>query len=347
MIGALIGAMVLMNSLQSLVVSPRVHPDSTVTFRYEAPNAKTVVLSLAGHKDRSMSRGAGGVWVVTTEALAPDIYSYSFDVDGHTQLDPHNPSTAPNLIWPSNLVTVPGGQVWEERSVAKGTVHHHFFRSKAIGVGRDFYVYTPPGFRKADRLPTLYLLHGFSDMANGWTAVGKTNVILDNLLAEGKIKPMVVVMPLGYGVPDFAAPGGPNFSDKALTLRSFTNFEKSLLQEVKPIVEATYGVSASADKRAICGLSMGGAESLFVGLHHTDLFHWVGGFSSGGLPATKPEEVFPDLTMTQLGQLRYLWMTCGTEDGLIGFHRGFAAWLKDKGADVKTQETGGGHVWMN
>lgn len=347
MLKALLGLLTLASVQQQAVVSPEVHPDRTVTFRCEAPNAQDVSVSIEGGKaPLKMTKGAGGVWSVTTGALEPDIYGYSFNIDGKATLDSHNPAIKPNLIWVGNMVTIPGKQVWEPRTVPKGTVHHHFFHSKAIGAERDFFVYTPPGFSKAKKLPVMYLLHGYSDMASGWTEVGKAHVILDNLLAEGKIKPMVVVMPLGYGVPDFASPNGRNFGDRQRTLNNFTRFETSLLTEVRPMVESTYGTATTADKRAICGLSMGGAESLFIGLKHTDTFHYIGGFSSGGFPANKPEEVFPHLTKAQLGRLKYLWMTCGTDDGLIGFQRGFSTWLKGKGAKIETQETGGGHVWM-
>lgn len=336
-------------SFQGRIVSPEVHTDRTVTFRLRAPNAQKVDLSLEGAPGMAMTKGADGTWSVTTKALAPDIYGYSFNVDGTGILDPLNPQIKPNLIWLGNLVTVPGSpaEVWEAQDVPKGEVVHRFYRSKVIGDQRDYLVYTPPGYRAGKaKLPVLYLLHGYSDTAVGWTEVGKAHVILDNLIAKGKAKPMVVVMPLGYGVPDFASPGGRAFGDRKLTTENFVKFREALLTEVIPQVEKDFRVSGRREDRAIAGLSMGGAETLFTGLNHPDKFAYIGAFSSGGLPANAPEEVFSSVTAERLKGVRVLWMACGTGDGLIGFQRGFSEWLKSKGAPIETKETAGGHVWM-
>ncbi|MGV3616824.1 MAG: esterase [Fimbriimonas sp.] len=334
---------------QGPLISPQVNPDRTVTFRLRAPNAAKVELSLEGNPSLPMTKASDGVWSVSTKPLGPDIYGYSFAVDGTTTLDPLNPQMKPNLIWPSNLVTVPGTppEVWEAQNVPRGEVHHRFYRSKVIGDDRDYLVYTPSGYRQSKvRLPVLYLLHGFSDTAIGWTEVGKAHVILDNLIARGQAKPMVVVMPLGYGVPGFASPGGRAFSDRNLNRENFTKFRQALLTEVMPQVEKDYRVSTKREDRAIAGLSMGGAETLFTGLNYPDKFAYVGAFSSGGLPADQPEEVFADLTAEKTKGIKVLWMACGTGDGLIGFQRGFADWLKKKGIAVETKETPGGHTWM-
>src|SRR5262249_29131930 len=159
------------------------------------------------------------------------------------------------------------------------------YRSGVVGDERDFYVYTPPGYNPgADRrYPVLYLLHGFSDDASGWTAVGRAHVILDNLIAQRKAKPMLVVMPLGYGAPAIAPRTGPALRDPNLGQRNYDRFRNALLTEVLPEVEKTYRVATDRSSRAIAGLSMGGAESLFVGLNALDRFAWVGAFSSGGL----------------------------------------------------------------
>lgn len=334
---------------QGPLVSPEVHADRTVTFRLKSPNAQKVEVSLEGAAALPMTKGADGTWSVTTSALTPDIYGYSFNVDGTGILDPANPQIKPNLIWLGNLVTVPGtpAEDWEVQDVPHGEVTHHFYRSKLIGDQRDYMVYTPPGYRVGKaKLPVLYLLHGYSDTAVGWTEVGKANVILDNLIAKGKAKPMVVVMPLGYGVPNFARPGGPAFSSRDLVKENFTKFRSSLLEEVIPQVEKDYRVSARREDRAIAGLSMGGAETLFTGLNYPDKFAYVGAFSSGGLPGTEPVEFFPNLNAERTKGIKVLWMACGTGDGLIGFQRGFSGWLKGKGIAVETKETPGGHVWM-
>jgi len=330
------------------VRSPQVHADRTVTFRLRSPNAVKVELSLEGQPGLSLQKQADGVWSVTTKALAPDIYGYSFNVDGVTVLDPDNPETKPNLIWQSNSLTVPGNppEAWEVQDVPHGQLNRHFYKSKIIGDQRDFYVYTPPGYSaKSAKLPVLYLLHGYSDTANGWSAVGKAHVILDNLIAKGKAKPMLVVMTLGYGVPGFASPGSQSFGNRDLVKQNYAKFAEALLMEVIPMIESDYRVSAKQEHRAIAGLSMGGAESLLIGLNHPTVFGALGAFSSGGFPATNPAEILPNLDVAKANKLSPFFMACGTEDGLIGFQRDFTGWLKGKGIDVKTKETPGGHTW--
>lgn len=239
-------------------------------------------------------------------------------------------------------------EAWEIQNVPHGEVHHHFYRSSIIGDERDYFVYTPPSYRNTRvKLPVLYLLHGFSDMANGWTEVGKAHVILDNLIAQGKAKPMVVVMTLGYGIPDYAYPGSTSRNRPGSGLENQTKFGKSLLEEVIPAVQKNYRVSNRREDRAIAGLSMGGAEALFIGLNHLETFGSVGAFSSGGLPAAKPEDVFADLDAKKASNLKAFYISCGTDDSLIGFHRGFTSWLKEKGFTPVVRETPGGHVWMN
>ena len=190
--------------------------DRTVTFRFKDPNAQAVTLNLEGAKPVPMTKDAEGVWTVTTAALEPDIYGYSFVADGVGLLDPNNSSIKPNYLFFSNMVHVPGANPlpWEVADVKHGEIHHHFYKSAIIGDQRDLFVYTPPGYdaKGKTKYPVLYLLHGYSDDASGWTAVGKANVILDNLIAQGKAKPMVIVMTLGYGAPEIVVRGGPGFA---------------------------------------------------------------------------------------------------------------------------------------
>src|SRR5260370_9707996 len=163
-----------------------------------------------------MRNDRDGVWSVVMPPKLPEIYGYGFEVDGRAQLDPKNPVVKPNLIFVGNLVTVPGSapQLWEAREVPHGVVHHYLYTSRVVkGLvdgQSEYYIYTPPGYdpKRAKPYPTLYLLHGWSDMASGWTAVGQANFIFDNLIAEGKAEPMLVVMPLGYGDLKFVTSGG-------------------------------------------------------------------------------------------------------------------------------------------
>ena len=334
------------------LVSPEVHSDGRITFRLKAANAQQVFVSRSGAERLAMTRDDEGTWTVTTTALPPDIYQYTFNVDGSGQLDPLNGWVAPNLLNMSNMVRVPGpasgadALPWDVADVPRGQLHHHFYKSARIGDHRDYYVYTPPGYdpRRQEKYPLLYLLHGFSDDASGWTAVGQANVILDNLIAAKKVVPMLVVMTLGYGAPEIVTrgPRAPNLRQK-----NMEGYRDALFAEVIPAVEREYHADAQRERRAIAGLSMGGAESLFVGLNAIDRFAWVGAFSSGGLgePATFPQ-TFPALTKEQGARLKLLWIACGTEDNLITANRQMRTFLTERGITHEAVETPGAHTWL-
>ncbi len=326
-------------------LSPEVHPDDTVTLRLRAPNAQKVDLVLEGAVI-PMQRDSDDLWSATTTVLAPEIYAYRFVVDGTPILDPRNTDVRDNLqnLW-SNL-TVPGTppEPWELQSVPHGIVEHHFYSSQVVlGLPNnqsDYYIYTPPGYNaKARRsYPVLYLLHGFSDAADGWSTVGKANFILDSLIASGKAKPMIVVMTLGYGNMAVLKPG----RNPVLSAQSVDLYQKTLLTEVIPQIEANYRVSKKREDRAIAGLSMGGHESLLIGLTHPELFAWIGTFSAGlnannisQLPQTNPQKA----------NLRLLWMACGVDDALLKSNRNVIATLKAEGLPVTAIETPGHHQW--
>jgi enterochelin esterase family protein len=345
---ALGAATVFAQSPPARLVSPELHPDNRVTFRFHAPNAKEVSLTLEGaSKSFPMQKDDQGVWSVTTEPLAPDFYGYSFIADGVRLIDPSNSLLKPNLLSTTSQVHVPGppSLPWEINSVPHGQVHHHFYKSAVVGDERDFYVYTPPGYdlRAKQAYPVLYLLHGFSDDASGWTAVGRANVILDNLIAQGKTKPMILVMPLGYGAPEILSVGG--FRTPELRDRNFTKFRDALLTEVIPLAESSYLVIKDRNSRAIAGLSMGGSESLLTGLNTVGQFAWIGAFSSGGLPEEFGAD-FPTLDAKANQQLHLLWIACGTEDRLIDINRKLRAWLTSKHIQHADIETPGAHTWM-
>lgn len=331
--------------------SVEVNPDHTITFRYRDPAATKVEVGVdVLGSPLEMQKDDEGVWSVTTQAFQPEIYAYHFTVDGATRLDTGNPRMAPNLVGTSNLIEVPGDtpQPWDPTNVPHGVVHRHTYNT-AVVLGlennqSDYYVYTPPNYDpKAKKpYPVLYLLHGWSDDASGWTAVGQAHLILDNLLAQGKIKPMVVVMPLGYGDMSFVHDHG--VWNQAATIDHNTSlFEKALLTEVLPQVEATYHVSRKREDRAIVGLSMGGLESLTIGLTHTDQFAWVGGFSSA-VRDLNTSQAMAGLN-PKSANLRLLWIACGVDDHLIEPNRHFIDWLKSKEMPVTQIETPGRHTW--
>src|SRR6266853_801454 len=206
------------------IVSPEVQSDGRITFRLRAPNALKVEVSVEGEGPATpMQKDEQGVWSATVGPLQPDIYGYSLMADGVALIDPSNQLMKPNLLNTQSAVHVPGpGSLpWETNDIPHGEIHHHFYHSKIVGDDRGFYVYTPPGYEPHARqdYPVLYLLHGFSDAANGWSEVGLANVILDNLIAQGKAKPMLVVMPLGYGAPEVLLPNSAAWQERAITER--------------------------------------------------------------------------------------------------------------------------------
>ncbi len=329
------------------IVSPEVQSDRRVTFRFHDPNAAEALLELEGAKSLSMQKDDHEMWTITIGPLDPDFYGYFFQADGVGLIDPSNPLMKPNLLNTQSMVHVPGpaSLPWEVNDIPHGVVHHHFYKSVVVGDQSDFYVYTPPAYDPGakTKYPVLYLLHGFSDDASGWTAVGRANVILDNLIASGKAKPMLVVMPLGYGAPEIVRRGG--FDDDLLRRKNFEKFTATLLTEVIPQVEKQYRVSEDRNSRAIAGLSMGGSESLLTGLNNLDKFAWIGAFSSGGLDEDFAVD-FPSLDSSANSKIRLLWIACGTDDGLVTINRSFREWLKSKGIRHDDIETPGAHTWM-
>jgi enterochelin esterase family protein len=336
----------------SFAPDPIVNADRTVSFHYAAPGAAAVTVALEGVRNPvPMHKEADGTWTLTTEALAPEWYGYHFEVDGRYELDAHNVIVKASYVNAGNGFLVPGAQPepWETTAEPHGTIQHHFFTTNVVkGLERnqdEFFVYTPPGYdaRSPVKYPVLYLLHGWSDTAGGWSAIGHANEIFDSLIAQGKAKPMIVVMPLGYGDMSFVHDGWGVWQDSAKIDHNVSLFSQSLLTEVLPQVEKLYNVSTRREDRAIAGLSMGGLEALTVGLEHTGMFDYVGGFSAA-VHKLKPESLTGLDPKT--ANLRVLWIACGTEDGLIEPNRKLAASLKAEGLPVTPIETPGMHTWL-
>jgi enterochelin esterase-like enzyme len=332
------------------IISPDVQSDGHVTFRFSAPNAAKVEITIEGQRDPvPMQKDERGIWSATAGPLSPDIYGYSLVADGVALIDPSNQFMKPNLLFTQSAVHIPNPALpWEVGDIPHGEIHHHFYHSKINGLDSDFYVYAPPAYdphAKAE-YPVLYLLHGFSDGADGWSAVGLANVILDKLIAQGKAKPMIVVMPLGYGDFEVIRRGWSSWTDKELAVRNLSKFTDVLLGEILPQVEESYRVKKNRESRAVAGLSMGGAESLRTGLNHLDQFAWIGAFSSGGMDLQDFGTEFPGLDAAANKKLKLLWIACGTDDGLIKVNRDFKGWLKGKGVEYTDIETPGAHTWM-
>jgi enterochelin esterase family protein len=332
--------------------SHEVHADGTVTFRMMAPGAAHVTVILESEaKPLPLQKDSDGLWSVTTGPLAPEIYGYRFMVDGVPSLDPQNPEARNTLIFLWNNILVPGAspQPWEMQSIPHGTVHHHTYTTaivQGLTAGQsEYYVYTPPAYdaKRAAAYPVLYLLHGWSDLSSGWTATGRVQNMLDALIAAGKAKPMVVVMPLGYGTMDTEHKlYSPGLNQKPGAKNA--SFSRVLLEEVMPRVEAEYHIERRREGRAIAGLSMGGLESLDIGLTHTEKFAWVGSFSGGA--DSLPKTDFPPVSAKQ-ADLRLLWIACGTSDKpKLEPNRRLIAQLKAKGFPVTAIETPGMHTWI-
>jgi enterochelin esterase family protein len=342
---------------RSAVVSPEVAADRTVTFRFQAPNAREVsVAGTWGGAPIAMSRDANGIWTATVGPLPVDIYTYSFNADGIATLDPRNTNTKMGYggFGPVSTVEVAGDgpQFYDMKPVPHGEVRILPYESTSLGLSRSIWVYTPPGYDKGSNYPVLYLLHGAGDIESGWVLVGRANAILDNLIAERKARPMVVVMPLGHAIQGFyngpakavAAParvGGPG-SPGALT-----PFAHDLLEDVIPLVQRTYKVSKTADDRAIGGLSMGGGQSINVAFNRPELFRYVILMS----PATPPaaEQAYADLFRDPAAvnrQFKLLWLGVGKDDTLVGNGvRNFEGVLAAKHITHDYVVTEGAHEW--
>lgn len=303
---------------QASLVSPEVHPDRTVTFRIAAPAASAVTFNgdwMPVTAQQRMTKDASGVWSWTTAPLPPSIYLYNFTVDGIAIADPVNPRIKLRSRTSASMVEIPADPpaLWEARNVPHGTVQINWERSKVLnGETRWIWIYTPPGYEKerARHYPVLYLFHGSNDTAAGWTLVGCANFILDNLLAERKAAPMIVVMPYGHAVP-FGAPREQQATNTAL-------FEDYLMKDVMPLVEANYRVAPGREKRAIAGLSMGGGQSLSIGFAHPELFSAIGAFSAA-VPGDF-EKRFAGILKDPDGtneRLKAVWIGCGRQDSLF------------------------------
>ena len=333
---------------QPAIKSHELNPDRSVTFRLYAPTAASVTVGVDYDRSIPMAKGGDGVWAYTTPPLVPALHMYNFTSDGTAILDPLNPAVDPCLRLLTNEVTVPGpAQMWDLADVPHGVVHRHIYRTSVIlglkGDAETYYVYTPPGYDPASRkkYPVLYLLHGWTHVAESWMQCGQADLILDNLCAQGRIVPMIVVMPLNYGDMGFVT-GADQWDDPSKVEHNLVTFGTALLTEIIPRVEAGYSASPRRADRAIAGLSMGGGQSLVIGLRNPDVFGWVGGFS-GATGYRDLDAEIPAMSPRTAPEL--LWVSCARGDGLYPDTRKFVAWLKAKGMSPMDIQTEGVHNW--
>lgn len=339
--------------------SPELAANGAITFRFVAPNARGVLVSGTwGGPATPMAKDTNGVWTGSVGPLPPDIYTYSFNVDGITALDSRNTNTKMGYggFGPVSVVQVPGDgpQFYDMKPVPHGEVRILPYESKTLGVSRSMWVYTPPGYDKGSDYPVFYLLHGAGDIESGWVLIGRAHAILDNLIAEGKAKPMVVVMPLGHAIQGFyngpakaAAPAAAPGAGTPAAAGALSPFARDLLQDVMPLVERTYKVSKKADDRAIGGLSMGGGQSINAAFNRPELFRYVILMSPGTPQAA--DQAYPNFFKDPAAmnkQFKLLWLGVGKDDTLVwNGVKNFETVLNAKSVKHTFVVTEGAHEW--
>ena len=336
---------------QKNIQSPQVENNGAVTFRFLAPHAQKAMLIMDDAKPRPMTKDSAGVWSFT-ETFAPDIYRYTFSIDGNVLPDPNNPDIKPlfKRALGQSLVQVhgPSSLSWELNDVPHGVLSQHFFKSKLIGDNRDIRVYTPPGYNpnRKEPYPVLYLFHGLTDETSAWVTAGRENIIMDNLIAQGKAKPMIIINTLGYGAPEMFDPATGQRTKEAYQ-KNEKLFVEALLTEVIPMVEGLYHVGKTKSYRAVAGLSMGGGQSLDVGLNHADMFDYMGSFSPAVILLDPDwEKAFPNLNESVNKKLKLAWIAIGKDDYLAPLDRKFIQWLQSKNIKHQYKETEGVHSYQ-
>lgn len=366
------------------IVSPEVNADGTVTFRLYAPKAVKVevtgdflpsvkVSTPMGEFDQPgvapLTEGKDGIWTYTTTSLAPELYSYTFKVDGMTYLDPSNIYMCRDIATYTNIFIVEKekgdkGDLYSVNAVPHGNVSKVWYDSPTLKMTRRMTVYTPAGYEKGGRYPVLYLLHGAGGDEDAWTTLGRAAQIMDNLIAEGKAKPMIVVMTNGNTNCE-AAPGEwskgmykPSFMGHRDS-KPVASMEESFPDVVK-YVEKNYRVLKNKKNRAICGLSMGGGHSFAISKLYPNMFDYVGLFSAaiyvkGGNNSKQPlldqmnEDADFNKQMTALfgAHPKLYWIAIGKTDFLYKANADYRKYLDGKGYSYEYLETEGGHIWRN
>lgn len=355
------------------VVSPEIHDNNTVTFRLKAPKAikvqvtgdflptqkiKTPFGEFDGPGVADLKEGKDGVWEFTTpEPLAPELYSYSFLVDGLKIMDPSNVYMIRDVASVTNVFIIGGGRadLYKVNDVPHGTVSRIWYNSPKLGMERRMTVYTPAGYETSGkRYPVFYLLHGMGGDEEAWIALGRTSQILDNLIAQGKAEPMIVVMTNGNASQE-AAPGETQYGlippSMNLPKTMEGSFETAFPDVVK-FIDKTYRTKANKQNRAIAGLSMGGYHSLHISKQYPDMFNYVGLFSAAIMPDQKVQspiyDNFDQKLKTQFAKKPALyWIGIGNTDFLYQANADFRKMLDEKGYKYTYYETGEGHIWKN
>lgn len=346
------------------IVSPEIHKDNSVTFRVNAPNANEV--KLAGEwmpaegwtpGSAAMQKAENGIWSFTSEPLEPELYSYSFIIDGFRTTDPNNPFIVRDVASVMNIFIIGGGQadLYKVNNVPHGTVARRWYESPSLGKNRRLTIYTPPGYESSsEKYPVLYLLHGAGGDEEAWITLGRTAQILDNLIAQGKAKPMIVVMPNGNVIQD-AAPGegiDGFYKPQFMVPKTMEGTYEASFPDIIKFVEKNYRVDAVKEHRAIAGLSMGGFHSLHISRYYPNTFDYVGLFSAAILPNQDvSHEVYKNIDETLKKQMensyKLYWIGMGKTDFLYDSGVQYRQKLDSMGMKYTYRESEGGHVWRN
>ena len=290
-----------------------------------------------------MTKSEAGDWTVTLGPVEPELYNYSFVVDGTPMVDPANPLVTQGNRGPQSMLDVKGPKVnfFAWRDVPHGTVHIHHYNSASVHADRRVHIYTPPGYESGkETYPVLYLLHGSGDTDMEWTTVGRAGMIADNLFSDGRMRPMIIVMPDGHVVKS---------GDRA---KNSEMLEADLIGDIIPLVEKTYRVKTGRESRALAGLSMGGSQTLRVSLNHPDMFAYIGVFSSGVSSNAledfkKRHEAFLAKGADWNKQIRLFWIGMGKEDAGAQNAQTLVDLLKASGVTPDFHSSEGGHTWKN
>ncbi len=326
------------------VVSPEILADHSVVFRIKAAQAKEVSVRGQWAKDPlALTRDEHGVWSATAATIPAGVWEYSLVVDGVTMIDTGNAAIKPMREPRTSILHLAAtpAQPWDLQDHPHGSLHTHLYQSKALGAPRELMVYTPPGYERGTATyPLLVLQHGSGDNQQTWTAHGKANLILDHLIAAGRAQPMVVVMLSGHHPARVMTETEP----AKRRAQAQAAFRDELLLDALPLLDAIYRVDREPARRAIAGLSMGGGQSLGVGLAHSDRFGWVGAFSAAPPDLDLIQATLGDAAGTN-AKLKLLWIACGKDDFLRVRNETFITVLKEKGIQHEWVLSEGGHSW--
>jgi enterochelin esterase family protein len=342
------------------IISPEIHADNSVTFRLMAPNANQVSVTgdfLAQKEPAKMTKDADGVWSYTTRPLPSELYTYAFNVDGLLVNDPNNVYYRRDVASVLNVLLIGGGQgdLYKVNRVPHGTVAKRWYESPGNHMTRRITIYTPPGYEENDKsYPVLYLLHGMGGDEEAWMTLGRASQILDNLIAQNKAKPMIVVMPNG-NVAQEAAPGESSlgfYKPQFQLPHTMDGKYEETFQEIIRFVDAQYRTIPEKKGRAIAGLSMGGFHTLHISRYYPDTFDYMGLFSAAIMPDKEVQSKVYDLFDQTLAAQKengfeLYWIAIGKDDFLYKANADFRTKLDAMDFPYIYRESEGGHTWRN